>query len=630
MAEEIVGIKIQVNGQDKVLTSIRDVKAELKKAEEEAKTFALQGEAGAAKFQEASNRVKQLKNAVEDSTKAVQQFGFKEKIAAFSGAAQGISGAFTAAQGALGALGLQGSNTEKALLKVQSALAITQGLQSIQQGIESFKDLGKIIVQTTLFQKANTAATVIATTIQKAFGASVVGTGRAFNILKGAIVATGIGALVVGIGFLVDKIMTWIDTTDDAADAQKRLAAKNELVNASIQNQIDLLTAQGGKEKEIYQLKKDQIENELNTIRESVKKKGGFNDEELKKFRDLKTQKEILDINEKKRIKKDEDDAKAKTDAKAKEDADKLKAEADKRAAEYEKIKAERQKEREDRIAAEKSADQELKKIKEENFLNSIKDDNQRALKKLQIDLAKEKERIEALDIDKYKKRQLLLQTEIQFENQSNEIKKKIDDEAKQKQIDANNKFVEKQKAALDKNVADAKAALETKNKLAEEEAKFKQQQLNETADALGKLGEIVGKETVAGKALGIATALINTYQGATEALKQKSTLPSPFDFAAKAINVAAIIASGIKAVKAITAVKVPGGGGGVSAPITSITAGGAAPISPETPGATLTQLDQGTINRLGSATNRSYVLESDVTNSQERIRRINRAARLN
>jgi hypothetical protein len=122
---------------------------------------------------------------------------------------------------------------------------------------------------------------------------------------------------------------------------------------------------------------------------------------------------------------------------------------------------------------------------------------------------------------------------------------------------------------------------------------------------------------------------LINTYQGATEALKQKSTLPSPFDFAAKAINVAAIIASGLKAVKAITAVKVPGGGGGITTPTTSITGGGAAPIAPETPGATLTQLDQSTINRLGSATNRSYVLESDVTNSQERIRRINRAARL-
>ena len=142
-------------------------------------------------------------------------------------------------------------------------------------------------------------------------------------------------------------------------------------------------------------------------------------------------------------------------------------------------------------------------------------------------------------------------------------------------------------------------------------------------------MGEIVGRETAAGKALAVATSLINTYQGATEALKQKSTLPSPFDFAAKAINVAAIIASGLKAVRAITAVKVPGGGGGQSAPLSTISSGGAAPIAPASPQAALTQLDQVTINRLGSASNRAYVVESDITNSQERITRINRAARL-
>ena len=75
---------------------------------------------------------------------------------------------------------------------------------------------------------------------------------------------------------------------------------------------------------------------------------------------------------------------------------------------------------------------------------------------------------------------------------------------------------------------------------------------------------------------------------------------------------------------------KIPGSKGGtdnVSAP--SISA--PPPMSPMLPvQATLTQLNQGSINQLGSATNRAYVVESDVTNSQERIKRINRAARLN
>jgi hypothetical protein len=84
-------------------------------------------------------------------------------------------------------------------------------------------------------------------------------------------------------------------------------------------------------------------------------------------------------------------------------------------------------------------------------------------------------------------------------------------------------------------------------------------------------------------------------------------------------------VAAGIKAVQQINSAQ-PGGGGG-----SAISAGGAAaPVAPAPPiQNTVTQLDQQSINQMGSATNRAYVVESDVTNKQERITRINRAARL-
>lgn len=158
-------------------------------------------------------------------------------------------------------------------------------------------------------------------------------------------------------------------------------------------------------------------------------------------------------------------------------------------------------------------------------------------------------------------------------------------------------------------------------------ETEHKKAQIQETAGLLSQLADIVGRQTVAGKALAIATALINTYQGASEALKQKSTLPSPFDVVAKIVNVAAVIATGIKTVKAITAVQVPGGGGGGgsigSAPIIT-------PSAPIAPTQTATALDQNSINSIGNATsNRTYVLDSDVANNRERDVRLNRAARL-
>ena len=152
--------------------------------------------------------------------------------------------------------------------------------------------------------------------------------------------------------------------------------------------------------------------------------------------------------------------------------------------------------------------------------------------------------------------------------------------------------------------------------------------QLNEVQSVGNKIVDVIGKQTVVGKGIGVANALINTYQGATDALRAKSTLPSPFDVVAKVANVAAILASGFKSVKAITSVQVPGAsGGGGSVP--NIAA--SAPILPQQ---TSTSLDaasiQGIGNAAGGGTNRAYVLNSDVKDSAERQAQLNRAARLN
>ena len=141
-------------------------------------------------------------------------------------------------------------------------------------------------------------------------------------------------------------------------------------------------------------------------------------------------------------------------------------------------------------------------------------------------------------------------------------------------------------------------------------------------ANAAQTFSEIIGKQTAVGKALGIATALINTYTGASEVIRAKTVLPEPFGTIQKIASVAAIIANGIKNVKAITAVQVPGGGG----------AGGSAPSisAPVLPQAATTTLNQGQINQIGNTAARAFVLETDVSGNQERIKRLNRAARIN
>ena len=135
-------------------------------------------------------------------------------------------------------------------------------------------------------------------------------------------------------------------------------------------------------------------------------------------------------------------------------------------------------------------------------------------------------------------------------------------------------------------------------------------------AGELNKFADVVGKETALGKALAAAGALVDTYKGIAAGVKLG------FPKAIPAVAFAA--ATGFKAVKNILAVKVPGkGGSGGAGSIPSVSA----PVAPQ---AETTRLDQQSINAVGNAASRAFVLETDVSSNQERIRRLNRAARIN
>lgn len=98
-------------------------------------------------------------------------------------------------------------------------------------------------------------------------------------------------------------------------------------------------------------------------------------------------------------------------------------------------------------------------------------------------------------------------------------------------------------------------------------EVEHKERGFAQVANAMSAFSDIAGKETSAGKALAVAGALINTYLGATQVLRDE-TLPT----FGKIAGVAAVLASGFKSIKQITSTKVPGGGGGGSTPNVSPT----------------------------------------------------------
>jgi len=149
----------------------------------------------------------------------------------------------------------------------------------------------------------------------------------------------------------------------------------------------------------------------------------------------------------------------------------------------------------------------------------------------------------------------------------------------------------------------------------------------------LKALTAIIGAETNAGKAAAVATATIDTYVAAWTAFKQAQKNPiAIIGPAYPYIQAGLAVAGGIANIKKIIAVKTPSGGGGasaqgISAPsVGSITPPPTAPILPTTETALLNQTQ---VNQIGNAAARAYIVESDVTGGQERIQRLNRAARI-
>ena len=188
-------------------------------------------------------------------------------------------------------------------------------------------------------------------------------------------------------------------------------------------------------------------------------------------------------------------------------------------------------------------------------------------------------------------------------------------------------------KESLEKNLISEREYTEKTNELSKKRDEVRKlevenyiQAAQAGADALTNLANLIGAQTAEGKALAIAGATIDTISSAVLAYKRGLEVPIIGTILAP-INAAIAAAAGIANIKKIAAVKIPGQGS-AGAAVPSINTG-AAPIAPQAAAPTVTQLDNQTINRMGSATNRAYVLESDINNNQERLIRITRAARL-
>jgi len=459
MAEEIIGIKITTDaGQateqvkklddafDQTDKSVKSLRTQLKEAQADVGLLSDKFGATSKEAINAAKRAADLKDRIGDAKALTDAFNPDAKFKAVASSLAGVAGGFAALQGGMALFGKENKNVEAALLKVNAAMALSQGLQSVGESIDSFKQLGAVIKSTTTFQTLNNAATQTAVTIQKAFGIATVQTSVGFNILKGAIIATGIGALVVALGLVInnfDKISSWIKNsplgdlakgvgnlvtqftdfigvTSEAERNLDKLSAANKRANEDIENRIKVLKAQGGSEKEIYELSKQRNENELNDLRNASKVKGTLTEEEQKKFRDLKVQQLVLSAEFNKKS--------AEEDKKAAEEAKKKRDEANKQA-----------------IEDKKSADKMLLDLQNQKALAEITSEDDKAKKQAEINNNARISEIDALKIDIKTKNELKKASEATYQLEVNAIDNKI----KEDQAKKDKKFEEDLQATL-------------------------------------------------------------------------------------------------------------------------------------------------------------------------------------
>lgn len=575
------GIDGLIKSFDEAEKSTKSLKQQMMEAQKEVTELSEKFGATSQEAINAAKRASELKDKIGDAKALTDAFNPDAKFNALSSSLGGVASGFAAYQGALSLAGVESKDLEQQLLKVQSAMALAQGLQGLGEARDSFKQLKAVAID-------------------------------AFKGIKTAIGSTGIGLLVVALGTIYaywDDIKEAVSGVSEQqkklnADSQKNVDQQNEKLK-SIGAQDNILKLQGKTEKEILAIKIKQTDeailateiNQKNQIQTNKLAVEGAqrNYELLKSYIDFvstplrylyKTGAEsingIIDllnkipgINIKSKLDETLGDKASDYLTKLGFDPDQVKADGE---------------------ATIKESQEALLKLKNDRAgaINAINDINKKAGKdQEQILLEQRKKELDAINEqakiiqdNSQKLAEQKLKKDADLKKKADEILKQIDAELAPEETPTEKLKREYEERlailteagastlSLDAKYATDKLALEQKlydeqkaikdKELADEKI-LQAQKINTLGVSFGKISELLGKNSKAGKAFAVSQALINTYQGITAELATKTA--TPFEFGVKLVNIASVVGIGFKAVKDI--LKTPDmstGGGGASA----------------------------------------------------------------
>ena len=486
------------------------------------------------------------------------------------------------------------------------------------------------------------------------------------NAMGKALIATGIGAIVVALGLIVAYWDDIVGAISGVSSEQKQLLEDTQATAAAAQDQLDATSAsenslklQGKSEREIRDLKIEQT-NEIIAATEQVlmqqREQAIAQEEAMQRNKtiaqnvirfltmpitmllatvdamtaaiskipgiDIATNLEEGFSGGLANMLFDPEETAAAGAATVAETEAQLAALKNKRDGFKLQNQAEETKAREDKLAADKKAADDLLEYEKQKAQELA--DLKKAIRDAEANTEAE-QRAKALeDLDLYYEELILKATEQGI----------LTDELEASRLESMNalkqKYADEDKARIDAGIEAKKAADKLEEDLAKSVGDSKQQIAQEGLDTI--IG-IAGEQSAVGKAAAVASATMNTYQAATNAL---ANTPAPPPFPQIAAGIA--IVSGLMNVKKILSTKTPAGGGG---------GGGATPTAPAMPSgpvfdpnaalsaASANQTGQNGITlgdqqgSTGATIVKAYVVSSDMSSQQEKDKKISDLARL-
>ena len=266
--------------------AMKPVTAQLREMTQQLVQLRMEGKANTEEYQQLLQKTGQMKDAMEDAQREVKQMASDTSaLNSVLAGAQAAAGAFSVALGIMNLTGDKDSETAKELAeaqrKLQSAIAITTGLQALQNALQKesalMMGINKLrILAAAAAQKAYAAATRDAEAAQVVF--NKVAKSNIYVWLAGVIL-TVVGAIAAFTRGSKDqkeeleKVNIELQNQVDIIQKlQEGYDALNKRVSDALENNIEKLKAQGASVEEIRTAEDALYENRLQAFKDEEKR----------------------------------------------------------------------------------------------------------------------------------------------------------------------------------------------------------------------------------------------------------------------------------------------------------------------------------------------------------------------